>query len=115
VAGHRRLVATHQLAGGCLCHLGGIFLATVAWQRLGRFNAGLQRRAPWLLASGVVPDPVGSRDREARRGCRCRSSRRRSPIIEVYTDDLPKLLDSIFASVKLQLGADTSSAPPSAS
>ena len=25
-------------------------------------------------------------------------------IIEVYTDDLPKLLDSIFASVKLQLG-----------
>ena len=27
----------------------------------------------------VVPDPVGSRDREVRRGCRCRSSRRRSP------------------------------------
>jgi NitT/TauT family transport system permease protein len=25
-------------------------------------------------------------------------------IIEVYTDDLPKLLDSVFASVKLQLG-----------
>ncbi len=25
-------------------------------------------------------------------------------IIEVYTDDLPKLLESIFASVKLQLG-----------
>jgi NitT/TauT family transport system permease protein len=25
-------------------------------------------------------------------------------IIEVYTDDLPKLLDSVFASIKLQLG-----------
>ena len=57
---------------------GAIFLATVAGSRLGRFNAGLQRRAPWLLALGAVPDPVGSRDREVRAGCRCRSSRRRS-------------------------------------
>jgi len=25
-------------------------------------------------------------------------------IVEVYTDDLPKLLDSVFASIRLQLG-----------
>ena len=41
---------THQLAVAAFVISGGIFLATVAGSRLGRFNAGLQRRAPWLLA-----------------------------------------------------------------
>ena len=103
VAGYRRLVAYPSARDCCLCHLGGIFLATVAGSRLGRFNAGLQRRAPWLLASALfltlwevataklawLPLPFFPPPQS---------------IIEVYTDDLPKLLDSIFASVKLQLG-----------
>ena len=75
----------------------------MAGSRLGRFNAGLQRRAPWLLVSALfltlwevataklawLPLPFFPPPQS---------------IIEVYTDDLPKLLDSIFASVKLQLG-----------
>jgi len=94
---------THQLAAAAFVMSGGIFLATVAGSRLGQFNAGLQRRAPWLLASALfltlwevataklawLPLPFFPPPQS---------------IIEVYTDDLPKLLDSIFASVKLQLG-----------
>ncbi len=70
---------------------------------LGRAGAGLRRRAPWLIVLGLVlsvwelatakfallplpffPPPQA--------------------IVEVYTDDLPKLADSVFASIKLQLG-----------
>jgi NitT/TauT family transport system permease protein len=63
----------------------------------------LRQRAPWLLALGVfftvwelatakfawLPLPFFPPPQA---------------ILEVYTDDFPKLLDSIFASVKLQLG-----------
>jgi NitT/TauT family transport system permease protein len=94
---------THQLAAAAFVISGAIFLATVAGSRLGSFNAGLQRRAPWMLASALfltlwevatakfawLPLPFFPPPQS---------------IIEVYTDDLPKLLDSIFASVKLQLG-----------
>src|SRR5207245_10069183 len=77
--------------------------ATARRKLLGRFRTGLQARAPWLLALGLfltlwevatakfawLPLPFFPPPQA---------------IIEVYTDDLPKLLDSVFASVKLQLG-----------
>jgi NitT/TauT family transport system permease protein len=94
---------TEDLAVAALIIAAGILVATLSGARLGRFAAALQRRAPWLLALGVLltlwevataklawlplpffPPPQA--------------------IIEVYTDDLPKLLDSVLASVKLQLG-----------
>jgi NitT/TauT family transport system permease protein len=70
---------------------------------LGRFGAGLQLRAPWLIALGAfltlwevttakfgwLPLPFFPPPQS---------------IVEVYTDDLPKLFDSVWASVKLQLG-----------
>ena len=79
------------------------FAATLSGSLLGRFGAALQTRAPWLLALGLfltlwevatakfawLPLPFFPPPQA---------------IIEVYTDDLPKLLDSVFASVKLQLG-----------
>jgi NitT/TauT family transport system permease protein len=80
-----------------------IVVATTARAVLGRFGEGVQRRAPWLLALGAfltlwelatakfgwLPLPFFPPPQS---------------IVEVYTDDLPKLLDSVFASVKLQLG-----------
>src|SRR6476620_8042999 len=45
---------THQLAIAAFVISCGIFLATVAGSGLGRFNEGLQRRAPWPLASALV-------------------------------------------------------------
>jgi len=70
---------------------------------LGSAGPALRRRAPWLVVLGLLltlwevatakfawlplpffPPPQA--------------------ILEVYTDDLPKLLDSVFASIKLQLG-----------
>jgi NitT/TauT family transport system permease protein len=71
--------------------------------RLGRVGAAVHKRSRWLLALGVffalwelatakyawLPLPFFPPPQA---------------IIEVYTDDLPKLLDSAFASVKLQLG-----------
>src|SRR5260221_3415111 len=94
---------THALAIAAFVIAGGIIAATASGRLLGRFGTGLQQRAAWLLALGVLltlwevatakfawlplpffPPPQA--------------------IIEVYTDDLPKLLDSVFASVKLQLG-----------
>ena len=44
---------SRELAAAAFVISGGIFLATVAGSRLGRFNAGLQRRAPWLLVSAL--------------------------------------------------------------
>ncbi|MDB5563467.1 MAG: transporter permease [Tardiphaga sp.] len=81
----------------------GIVLATTTAKWLGRAGAGLQQRAPWLLALGLfltlwevatakfgwLPLPFFPPPQS---------------IVEVYTDDLPKLLDSVLASVKLQLG-----------
>jgi NitT/TauT family transport system permease protein len=94
---------THALAIAAFVIAGVIIAATAGGRWFGRFGAGLQQRAPWLLALGLLltlwevatakfawlplpffPPPQA--------------------IIEVYTDDLPKLLDSVIASVKLQLG-----------
>jgi NitT/TauT family transport system permease protein len=90
---------THEVALASFVIAGGILIAAL----LGRFGAGLQSRAPWLLALGLfltvwevatakfawLPLPFFPPPQA---------------IIEVYTDDLPKLLLSAFASVKLQLG-----------
>ena len=94
---------THALAVAAFIIAGGIIAATASVKWLGRFGAGLQARAPWLLALGLfltlweiatakfawLPLPFFPPPQA---------------IIEVYTDDLPKLLDSVFASVRLQLG-----------
>ncbi|HEY4985347.1 MAG TPA: ABC transporter permease subunit [Bradyrhizobium sp.] len=94
---------TPSLAVAAFVMAGGILIATTSAKRLGRFGAGLQARAPWLSALGVfltvwelatakfawLPLPFFPPPQA---------------IIEVYTDDLPKLLDSVLASVKLQLG-----------
>jgi NitT/TauT family transport system permease protein len=90
---------TSEVAIGSFVIAGGIFVAAL----LGRFAPGLQSRAPWLLAIGVfltvwevatakfgwLPLPFFPPPQA---------------IVEVYTDDLPKLLLSAFASVKLQIG-----------
>jgi NitT/TauT family transport system permease protein len=94
---------TYALAIAALVVAGGILVATAGSKLLGRFGAGLQARTPWLLALGLfltlwelatakfawLPLPFFPPPQA---------------IIEVYTDDLPKLLDSVFASIKLQLG-----------
>jgi NitT/TauT family transport system permease protein len=78
-------------------------LGTLSADFLGRTGSAVRRRAPWLLVLGLfltlweiataklawLPLPFFPPPQA---------------IIEVYTDDLPKLLDSVFASVKLQLG-----------
>jgi NitT/TauT family transport system permease protein len=90
---------THEVAIAAFAIGGGILIAAL----LGRFGAGLQSRAPWLLALGLfltvwevatakfawLPLPFFPPPQA---------------IVEVYTDDLPKLLVSALASVKLQLG-----------
>jgi NitT/TauT family transport system permease protein len=97
---------THALAIAAYAIAGGVLAATLSGSLLGRFGAGLQQRAPWLLALGLfltlwevatakfawLPLPFFPPPQA---------------IIEVYTDDLPKLLDSVLASVKLQLGGYT--------
>jgi NitT/TauT family transport system permease protein len=94
---------THEVAIAAFGIAGGILVTTLSSSWLGRFGTSLQRRAPWLLVLGVfltlwevatakfawLPLPFFPPPQS---------------IIEVYTDDLPKLLDSVFASVKLQLG-----------
>jgi NitT/TauT family transport system permease protein len=94
---------THALAISAFIIAGGILAATAGGKVLGRFGTALQQHAPWLLALGLfltlwevataklawLPLPFFPPPQA---------------IIEVYTDDLPKLLDSVFASVKLQLG-----------
>ncbi|HEY0235847.1 MAG TPA: ABC transporter permease subunit [Afipia sp.] len=94
---------TYDLAVGGFILATAIFVVTVAAHRLGRLSAGVQRRAPWLLALGLfftlwevatakfawLPLPFFPPPQS---------------IVEVYTDDLPKLLASVIASVKLQLG-----------
>ena len=78
-------------------------VAGIAASRLGRAGDAIRRRSPWLIVLGVflslwelatakfawLPLPFFPPPQA---------------IIEVYTDDLPKLLDSVWASVKLQLG-----------
>lgn len=94
---------THELAVAAFVIAGGILAATLSAGWLGRFGTALQQRTPWLLVLGLfltmwevatakfawLPLPFFPPPQA---------------IIEVYTDDLQKLLDSVFASVKLQLG-----------
>lgn len=94
---------TRDLAIAAFILSAAIFIATAAAGRLGRFGAGLQQRAPWLLVLGLfftlwelttakfawLPLPFFPPPQS---------------ILEVYTDDLPKLLASVIASIKLQLG-----------
>ena len=94
---------THELAVAAFVIAGGLLAATLSGSLLGRFGAGLKQRTPWLLVLGLfltlwevatakfawLPLPFFPPPQA---------------IIEVYTDDLPKLLDSVLASVKLQLG-----------
>lgn len=94
---------THSLGIAALVIAAFALFGTVGADYLGAAGSALRKRAPWLLALGVVlsvwevatakfawvplpffPPPQA--------------------IVEVYTDDLPKLLDSVFASVRLQLG-----------
>ena len=94
---------THDLAVAAFVIAAGILAVTLGAHWLGRFATSFQQRAPWLLALGLfltlwevatakfawLPLPFFPPPQS---------------IAEVYTDDLPKLLDSVFASVKLQLG-----------
>lgn len=80
-----------------------VAILSIGSPAFGRFGEGVVRRAPWLLALGAfltlwevatakfawLPLPFFPPPQA---------------IIEVYTDDLPKLWASVFASVKLQLG-----------
>lgn len=84
--------------------IGGVIaLASIVALWSSRVSEGVRRRAPWLLLLGLwfavwelltaklgwLPLPFFPPPQA---------------IVEVYTDDLPKLADSVFASVKLQLG-----------
>lgn len=94
---------TEAVAYAALVIAALLVAGTSARDVLGRFGAGLQQRAPWFVATGAfltlwelatakfgwLPLPFFPLPQS---------------IVEVYTDDLPKLLDSAFASVKLQLG-----------
>jgi NitT/TauT family transport system permease protein len=94
---------TRDVAIAAFIVAAGILLATAAARLPGRFGAGFRQRTPWLLALGLwltlwevatakfawLPLPFFPPPQA---------------IVEVYTDDLPKLLDSVLASVKLQLG-----------
>ncbi|MGJ4945610.1 ABC transporter permease [Bradyrhizobium sp. HKCCYLS1011] len=80
-----------------------ILPGTLAADRLGQAGAWLRQRAPWLVVLGLflavwelatakfalLPLPFFPPPQA---------------IVEVYTDDLPKLADSVFASIKLQIG-----------
>jgi sulfonate transport system permease protein len=94
---------TQQLGVGAFVIAAIAVIGTLGADRLGRVGDALRRRAPWLSALGAfltlwevatakfawLPLPFFPPPQA---------------IIEVYTDDLPKLLDSVLASVKLQLG-----------
>jgi NitT/TauT family transport system permease protein len=80
-----------------------VLSGALAADHLGRAGAGLRKRSPWIAALGLffalwelatakfawLPLPFFPPPQA---------------IVEVYTDDLPKLADSAWASVKLQLG-----------
>jgi NitT/TauT family transport system permease protein len=94
---------THALGISAFVIAALAFAGSVGADQLGGVGRGLRQRAPWLAALGVfltlwevatakfalLPLPFFPPPQA---------------IIEVYTDDLPKLLDSVIASVKLQLG-----------
>ncbi|MGY8684852.1 ABC transporter permease subunit [Bradyrhizobium sp. UFLA05-153] len=94
---------THSLGIVAFIIAAFALFGTVGVDYLGSAGRALRNRAPWLLALGLIltlwevatakfawlplpffPPPQA--------------------IVEVYTDDLPKLLDSVFASIRLLLG-----------
>ena len=94
---------THSLGIAAFIIAAIALFGTIGADYLGSVGRALHSRAPWLVALGAfltvwevatakfawLPLPFFPPPQA---------------IIEVYTDDLPKLLDSVFASVKLQLG-----------
>jgi NitT/TauT family transport system permease protein len=94
---------THAVAEGAFAIAIVILAGTIGSEHLGSFGRGVRQRAPWLSALGLflalwevatakfawLPLPFFPPPQS---------------IVEVYTDDLPKLFDSVVASVKLQLG-----------
>lgn len=94
---------THALGIAAFVIAAFALFGTLSADFLGSAGPALRRRTPWLVALGLfltvwelatakfgwLPLPFFPPPQS---------------ILEVYTDDLPKLLDSIFASVKLQLG-----------
>ncbi|WP_407165771.1 ABC transporter permease [Bradyrhizobium sp. ORS 111] len=94
---------TSSLGIGAIVISAFVLFGTFGADYLGGPGEALRKRAPWLVALGALftlwevatakfawlplpffPPPQA--------------------ILEVYTDDLPKLLDSVLASIKLQLG-----------
>jgi NitT/TauT family transport system permease protein len=94
---------TQSLGIGAFVIAAFVLFGALGADYLGNAGLALRRRAPWLVVLGLLltlwevatakfawlplpffPPPQA--------------------ILEVYTDDLPKLLDSVFASIKLQLG-----------
>ena len=94
---------THALGIAAFVVAALALFGTLSADFLGSAGSALRRRTPWLVALGLfltvwelatakfgwLPLPFFPPPQS---------------ILEVYTDDLPKLLDSVFASVKLQLG-----------
>lgn len=94
---------TRDVATAAFIIAGLAFVGTLLGDLLGRIGEGLRKRSPWLIALGAfltlwelatakfawLPLPFFPPPQA---------------IVEVYTDDLPKLADSVFASIKLQLG-----------
>jgi sulfonate transport system permease protein len=94
---------THAVAVSAFAIAALVLAGTLAADQLGSLGRGLRQRAPWLSALGLflavwevatakfawLPQPFFPPPQA---------------IVEVYTDDLPKLLDSAIASVKLQFG-----------
>jgi NitT/TauT family transport system permease protein len=94
---------TLSLGIGALVVAASVLLGTLSADYLGGAGSALRHRSPWLLALGLfltlwevatakfawLPLPFFPPPQA---------------ILEVYTDDLPKLIDSVLASVKLQLG-----------
>lgn len=94
---------TQNVAYGAFLIGGIVAIISIGGSAFGKFGEGVVRRAPWLLALGVfftlwevatakfawLPLPFFPPPQS---------------IVEVYTDDLPRLWASVFASVKLQLG-----------
>ena len=94
---------THALGLAAFVVAAFALFGTLGADFLGTAAPALRRRTPWLVALGLfltvwelataklawLPLPFFPPPQA---------------ILEVYTDDLPKLLDSVLASVKLQLG-----------
>ena len=94
---------THSLGIVAFVIAALVFFGTLSADHLAKTGASLRQRVPWLVVLGLfltlwelatakfawLPLPFFPPPQA---------------IVEVYTDDLPKLLDSVLASVKLQLG-----------